>query len=539
MYTFLMADDEAIIRNGFAERIDWAEFGFLFLPPCENGIDTIESIITNKPDVVLTDINMPGKDGLAVCAFIAENYPEITVVILSGYDEFEYAQKAVTFNVFEYILKPINAKKLRQLLERLRKHLDKEHSFNASIDTLKEQAEKSRELIRERLLNRMIASPITREEIVSYGFDIDSEMLPDSFFRTILIDPDDPDAIRNRPSISFSVFLLAIQNICLNCAPNKNFLIFQRPEGQLVLILSGKTERYISDSTKEFLENYQEKSLEIPYSTNTLGISTIKQGIEEIFQAFRESELAVDYRFIQGKNSAIYYAYATKAAGSPLPEINDDFRQIVQSIKTAAVAEIEKQITRFFTHLIESRISVYRAELEIQKYFITIINALEELDISCTDLGINSQSDPILKLNGMKTLVESENWIREFCLLASEKLTQKRQDFSEKTVYAAIDIIHKQYSRHDLSTDVLCLQLAISSGYLSRIFKKHTNMTVIEYIMDFRVEKAKELANSTDLKNYEIADAVGYSDPGYFSTIFRKTSGKTLSEYRQSLGKKD
>lgn len=536
MYTFLMADDEEIIRNGFSKRIDWAEFDFLFLPPCENGNETIESVIANRPDVVFTDINMPEKDGLAVCAFIAENYPETTVVILSGYDEFEYAQKAVSFNVFEYILKPINAKKLRLLLVRLKEHLDREHSFNVSIDKLKEQAEKSKELIRERLLNRMISSPIAREEIVSYGFDIDAELPPDSFVRTILIDPDDPEVVRNRPTISFSVFLLAVQNICLSCAPNKKFLLFQRSGGQLVLILSGKTERFVADSTKEFIRNFQEKSLEIPYSTNTVGISTIKQGTEEIFQAFRESELAVAYRFIQGKNSAIYYEYTTKAAGSPLPQINDDFRQIILSIKTAAVTEIGKQITQFFSHLMESGISVYRAELEIQKYFITIVNALEELDISCTDLGINSQTDPILKLNGMKTLIESENWIREFCLLASEKLKRKRQDFSEKTVYAAIDFIHEQYPRQDLSTDVLCSQLAISPGYLSRIFKKHTNMTILEYLMDLRVEKAKELANSTDLKNYEIAENVGYTDPGYFSTIFRKTTGITLSEYRQSLG---
>ena len=536
MYTFLMADDEEIIRNGFSERIDWAEFGFLFLPPCENGDDTIESVIANRPDVVLTDINMPGKDGLAVCAFISENYPETTVVILSGYDEFEYAQKAVTFNVFEYILKPINAKKLRLLLVRLKEHLDKEHSFNSSIDKLKEQAEKSKELIRERLLNRMISSPITREEIVSYGFDFDSELPHDSFVRTILIDPDDPDVVRNRSSISFSVFLLAIQNICLSCAPNKNFLLFQRPAGQLVLILSGKTERFVADSTKEFIRNFQEKSLEIPYSTNTVGISSVKKGTKEIFQAFRESELAVAYRFIQGKNCAIYFENVSKAAGSPLPQINDDFRQIILSIKTASVTEIGKQITQFFTHLMDSGISVYRAELEIQKYFITIVNALEELDISCANLGINSQTDPILKLNGMKTLIESENWIREFCLSASEKLKQKRQDFSEKTVYAAIDFIHDQYSRQDLSTDVLSSQLSISTGYLSRIFNKHTNMTVLEYLMDLRVEKAKELANSTDLKNYEIAENVGYTDPGYFSTIFRKITGITLSEYRQSLG---
>ena len=112
MYRFLMVDDEEIVRRGFQRKIDWTSLGFEFLEPCENGEQAIEAMEALRPDVVMTDIAMPRMDGLAVAAYAAEHHPEIVVVILSGYDEFEYAQKAIRSNVFEYVLKPVTSRDL-------------------------------------------------------------------------------------------------------------------------------------------------------------------------------------------------------------------------------------------------------------------------------------------------------------------------------------------------------------------------------------------------------------------------------------------
>jgi len=213
-----MVDDEEIIRRGFSERVAWADYGFTFLEPCRNGTDAIAAVTALQPDVVLTDINMPGVNGLEVCAFVAENYPATTLVILSGYDEFEYAQKALSFKVFDYILKPVNVKKMGDLLIRLKDHLDTESSFRNSVELLSRQAEQSRELIRERLLNRLITEKPGSDDFQAYEKDI-GVPLPSGCARAILIDPDDPDAIRSNPYISFSIFLLAVQNACLEAAP--------------------------------------------------------------------------------------------------------------------------------------------------------------------------------------------------------------------------------------------------------------------------------------------------------------------------------
>ena len=119
MYRFLMADDEEIVRRGFETKIDWAGQGFEFLPPCENGRDAIEAIDEYLPDVVMTDIHMPHADGIAVAAHVVERHPGILVVILSGYDEFGYAQAAIRNKVFDYVLKPVSSRDLLALLASL------------------------------------------------------------------------------------------------------------------------------------------------------------------------------------------------------------------------------------------------------------------------------------------------------------------------------------------------------------------------------------------------------------------------------------
>jgi two-component system response regulator YesN len=125
MYKFMFVDDEEIVRRGFRKKIAWAEIGFEFLEPCKNGREAIQRIAQECPDVVMTDICMPLVDGLEVAAYIADRFPEIIVVILSGHDEFEYARSALRSRVVEYLLKPITSRELAALVVKLKTRLDK------------------------------------------------------------------------------------------------------------------------------------------------------------------------------------------------------------------------------------------------------------------------------------------------------------------------------------------------------------------------------------------------------------------------------
>ena len=149
MYRFLMVDDEEIVRRGFRRKIDWTSLDFEFLEPCENGEQAIEAIEALHPDVVMTDIAMPRVDGLGVAAYAAEHHPDIVIVILSGYDEFEYAQKAIKSNVFEYVLKPVTSRDLTGLLGRLKVRLDSLQRSREEAKSLEQRAEAAVSLLQD------------------------------------------------------------------------------------------------------------------------------------------------------------------------------------------------------------------------------------------------------------------------------------------------------------------------------------------------------------------------------------------------------
>ncbi len=155
MYKFLMVDDEEIVRRGFSRKIDWEGLGFQFLDPCVDGEQAIEAIANLRPDVVMTDIYMPRVDGLAVAEYIAERHPDIVIIILSGYDEFEYARKAIRSKVFEYVLKPVTSRDLNGLLARLKAKLDADRRSRQDVAELKERAEMAADLLRSRSLHRL------------------------------------------------------------------------------------------------------------------------------------------------------------------------------------------------------------------------------------------------------------------------------------------------------------------------------------------------------------------------------------------------
>jgi two-component system response regulator YesN len=157
MYTFLLVDDEQPVRYGFQNKIDWKSHGFELLEPCENGRDAIAMIEKVHPDVVMTDIYMPHMNGLAVAAHTATHHPDIVTVILSGYDEFEYAQQAIRTKAFDYVLKPVTPRELRTLLAKIRAKLDADRRCREDASALKLKAEEGEKLLRMRNIVNLIS----------------------------------------------------------------------------------------------------------------------------------------------------------------------------------------------------------------------------------------------------------------------------------------------------------------------------------------------------------------------------------------------
>ena len=164
-YKILLVDDEAEVRTSIIRKIDWSAVGFQVVGDAENGVDALEKIEQLEPDVVLTDIRMPYMDGLEMAERLREIHPSIKVVLFSGFDDFEYAQKAIKLNIIEYILKPVNAEEMMEILLRIKGTLDEEIQRLRDLTNLQESFRKNLPILREKFLSNLVKGNVGKEDI--------------------------------------------------------------------------------------------------------------------------------------------------------------------------------------------------------------------------------------------------------------------------------------------------------------------------------------------------------------------------------------
>ena len=176
LYRIILVDDEEEVRKSMIKKLDWEAAGFQVVGDAENGQEALEMIEQLEPDVLMTDIRMPYMDGLELVRRIRQKYPSMKVLIFSGFDDFEYAQQAITLNVTEYILKPVNVEELTEILSRVKIKLDQEIEERRNVDRLRERYQHSLPILREVFLNDLVRGNVQegQEEarLKEYGVDI-------------------------------------------------------------------------------------------------------------------------------------------------------------------------------------------------------------------------------------------------------------------------------------------------------------------------------------------------------------------------------
>ena len=165
MYKLLIVDDEALVREAIQDQMDWEKLGFECIGTCEDGVEALEFIKSNPPDVVLTDIGMPFMNGIELTQELYIHYPTIKVIIFTGYDDFDFAQQALKLQAVDYILKPMTAIELEEVISKLRLELDQQNNQIQDYERLKRQLRENLPLLKERFLERLATSPMTEKQM--------------------------------------------------------------------------------------------------------------------------------------------------------------------------------------------------------------------------------------------------------------------------------------------------------------------------------------------------------------------------------------
>ncbi|MBT2764694.1 response regulator [Paenibacillus sp. ISL-20] len=539
MYKVLLVDDEADVREGLVQEIQWGACGFTIEGTAENGREAMELAERLEPDVVITDISMPFQDGLQLASWLREFQPLCKIVILTGYDEFDYARQAITLSVDEYLLKPFSGESFTELLGKIKDKIDMEVTEREDVRQLKEHYRTSLPLLRESflasLLTRKLPRSIIEEKTRNYGLSLNGG----SYLAAVMalypasVDKEHTSSTSLRHSGDLDLMLHAMLNIAKELLdPEFLVSVFIYQDSIVLLITNDESENEAWFSEQQVTLDRLLKSilhyLKLPV---TIGVGSMVRNLSDLKYSYQDALLALDYRLILGAEKVIFIddVERPRPEGVRLDELKE--QALIRSLKLGTEEELTEAISHIFDELMGASCTIQDVQVYLLEVVTAILRSAQESGIEIEALfGAGSQLHAeIFKFSGLQ---EAKAWLQDVCLTIRKHIASSRQHAYKDIVEKALQYTREHYGDSELSLQKLCVQLHISTGYFSAVFKREVKMTYVQYLMQLRMETAKELLRSSELKAFEIAERIGFADPNYFSFCFKKQVGISPKEYR-------
>ena len=533
MYKILLVDDEILVRDAIRENIDWGKLDCELIGDCENGKQAVEFVKTHEVDIVLTDILMPYMDGMELSHFLHDNYPDILIVIFSGFGEFEYAKKAIQYNVSEYMLKPVTAMELTKVIENMKEKLDsrkKEQRKMESLTQVSQDYHKNANVIRSKALDCLVKCTrdvqVSLDELERMGITFQA-----ASYRVAVFDIDtysdmyqmDMDKQQESALMAFVLFNVGDEIV----VQEKAGVVYQEGNNRVCIIFAGNRTKEFSENIHRICHEIQKKVKEVIGLETSIGIGSWVRSPYELIYSYRLAAKAIDYRYLLGGN--LLFDMEEKKTDNSIFLIND-LETLTEAIKSGDRRLMEETLGQIETEIKSALVEKSYACIYLQQVIRAIGNTCQSL--SEEPEKIIAQREALLKaVTEQRMFSQAAALVEKYAQEVFDALQELNSSSGQRQGMLAMDYIQKNYMDPGLSLNSICSYLNISTSYFSTIFKEMTGETFIEVLTRVRMEKAKELLENTTMKNYEIAEKVGFSDPHYFGISFKKITGKTPTEY--------
>jgi len=548
MYKLLLVDDEPEVTEGLEEEVAWSEIRIQEVNSAMNGKEAMDMIEKYEPDIVVTDISMPFMNGLQLTEWIKEHYPLTKVIIISGYDDFQYAKQAIQYQVVEYLLKPFSNEQFIETIQRAVMKMDDEREAISNMKNLEEHYRVTLPMIREKflasLMTRSLPQSLIEQRAAKYEFDLKAKGYIVSLISILYHDTNTEDITVNEHgslvnSFDYDLKLFAISNIATElCYSEKlgHVFIYQDEVVLLSMDQSGNQAAAMEQTLSSLRKILHSIDRYLRIST-VISVGTYTRELQHMKHAYESARSGLDYRRMMEHNTIICIDDMEKAIPSTFIFDEVKEQQLMRSIKLGSKEELQQALDQIFDEVQQSHASIS----EYEQYFLECITAIHRLMKTLqlnTDVVLREGTSLLKQYQKLQSLEETRNWFIEICFHIHHVIASSRQVTSAKLVDEAIQYTKDHYMDNDLSIATLCQRLHISPGYFSGVFKKATQLTYGAYLLNVRMEIAQELLSTTDLKAFEIGERVGFADANYFSLSFKKYMGVSAKEYRSGLHRK-
>ena len=539
MYKIYIADDETIIRKGLINGIDWAALNCQVIGSASDGKKAYNEILRLRPDILLTDIKMPLLDGLEMIALLRRQLSDLYIIVITGYSEFSFAQRAVKLGVYDFILKPIDIDYLCKVILNIENKIDDCRSGHSAV-SLYSNFRGELSLSEAQALWNAVFSPSSSDFTVWEEEGRPGRHLP--FCQCVILQIDDYFRIVENMTLEEQEELEGV--ICKSIAEAlkeaDHVYSLARGNAEFLFVLFSENIPALESHRQKLLLQFRKLLDERLNCTATAGIGTILSRPGQIRQSYLEAEEALQHKFLYGNSSDIFFASRNHPSEAADYDYISSMQTIVSSIvsgnPTRAIEEAGKSFSPGSRPVYASMHS-----FTINNIIFGCIELLSAVNLSLYEVFpdfsavykelISSGSDPELhaRLAGLIRQVSNLYSLSKNSLTGSEN----------PIVSDAKAYIEKHYSDCRLHLSHIAEALSVSSCYLSNIFKQETGKTYIDFLTSVRIKKAKEFLADPQVKVYEVCYLAGYDNPTYFSTLFKRRTGCTPTEYRNRLSPRE
>lgn len=525
MYKVLITDDESMVREGLKKIIPWEEYGLEIIGEAKNGKEALEMIIEKRPHVLITDIKMPFMDGIELIREIKNRKLNVRIIVLSGYDEFDFVKNAMRYGAENYLLKPVSTEEMALAVNELADDLDK------SLESEVMQRE-GLMFFRNSILNRLLKNEIgirefkEKDEILKLG-------LSDTEMRIAVLDP---YLDQNDPSEEESpadALLFAIQNICGEIIDARDHcIIFRDAQDHIVFIFKGL--RHDCGSLQGLLQSCIQNINQYLSLNVVVSLGDMVSALRNVHLSYENALRGLDYRIVCGINRVIVFEETERKLKKCESEIHIQFdlikNQISAADKEGLIAYIEllfleignkiDELSPEFLRNFSGRIiiSIFN-ELRVNRY--AADRALELYDYTIID-----------RINGADELRMLKELVISVACKAIGLISDRKEKKYSRLVNQIVEYVDENYMDQNISLKTLEDKMKISAVHIGRTFKADTGEHFTHYLNKVRVEKAREMLLETDAKIKEIPEKVGFNNVAYFYNIFKKYTGLNPGDLR-------
>ena len=543
--TFLV-EDEVVIREMIKKMIPWEQYGFELAGEASDGEMALPLILQSKPDLLITDIKMPFMDGLTLSKLVKKELPNIKIVILSGYDDFNYAKQAISIGVEDYLLKPITKNAFIERLEEIRNRFEHERTQIEYYEKFRlEMQEYERNASRD-FFESLVRADSNLEEIYQRADRLNLDIVAEAY-NILIFSPDISDSSCNSTE-GYSDWEAEVHKKIENYfLTHPVAMLFRHQVFSYAILVKGQRDS-IEANTRECVEMIQKIMEETSKNADWfIAVGEEADRLSRIKQSYHTAARTYAFRYLYDGH-ILYYnmleqvressSDTSKTETVQLKNVNINALnpEILQKFLSSGLEDEVDSFVHDYFHAIgkEPMESLVFRNYVVLSVRFSVLSFLKKIGYDDTELS-REETDDIVEKTSQSTeasIAYAEDLLKRAIAIRDENAGNQNRSVLKQ----AVDFIDGHYMDEEISLNKVAHVANVSANHFSALFSQNMGQTFIEYLTTLRMDKAKELLRCTSKRSSEIAGEVGYKDAHYFSYLFKKTQRMTPSEYRKTRG---